>query len=215
MILQERINLALKPTGLIRLGTTPISDPDLDARHVVMIGNAGPDMWRIFASEQERNDGEPHSLNRWTRRVLSSVADNLELEILFPFDGPPYYPFQRWMISTHQAFQSPIGLLIHNDFGLWFALRGALLVREHLPVHASTTVSPCTDCEAKPCLSTCPVDAFSPGGYDVPSCKAHLTTKDGTDCMDLGCEARRACPIGKSFHYSPDQARLHMEAFRD
>jgi hypothetical protein len=42
-----------------------------------------------------------------------------------------------------------------------------------------------------------------------------LETKEGEDCMTLGCRARRACPVGREFTYVPDQAGFHMRAFLD
>jgi hypothetical protein len=33
--------------------------------------------------------------------------------------------------------------------------------------------------------------------------------------MDLGCRARRACPVGRGYHYDPKQAAFHMRAFLD
>jgi len=31
--------------------------------------------------------------------------------------------------------------------------------------------------------------------------------------MNLGCKARRACPVGRKYIYHPDQALFHMEKF--
>ena len=61
--------------------------------------------------------------------------------------------------------------------------------------------------------AACPVDAFTPNGYDVAACGGHIATAAGADCMDLGCRARRACPIGRKHQYEADQARFHMAAF--
>jgi hypothetical protein len=32
--------------------------------------------------------------------------------------------------------------------------------------------------------------------------------------MELGCRARRACPVGQSWRYTPAQAEFHMRPFR-
>jgi len=66
---------------------------------------------------------------------------------------------------------------------------------------------------AKPCLSACPVDAFSGTSYDVAACAAHIGSTAGEDCMAGGCLARRACPVGQAFAYGPAQAQFHMRAF--
>jgi hypothetical protein len=65
----------------------------------------------------------------------------------------------------------------------------------------------------KPCLSACPVGAFSGRSYDVPACVNHTRSTAGVDCREAGCRARRACPVGREYPYEPDQARFHMDAF--
>jgi epoxyqueuosine reductase QueG len=113
------------------------------------------------------------------------------------------------------VFPSPLGLLIHAEFGLWHAYRAALLFAEKstLPARKAAS-SPCESCVAKPCLAACPVDAFSGSGYDVPRCAAFLDTEAGEECMDRGCRARRACPVGLERAQEPAQAGFHMRAFR-
>ena len=206
---------ALEPHGLIaRGGFVPEPDDGLgpDASGVVMVGNAGSSMWQAFAPAREEG---PDSMNRWTRRVLGSIARTLGAEVLYPFDGPPWRPFQRWARRAEPVFASPVGMLIHPEYGLWHAYRGALVFNElviDLPVRGDAS-SPCETCAEKPCLSTCPVNAFGAGAYDVPACARHLRSPEGSDCMNLGCRARRACPVGRSHAYHGDHALFHMDAF--
>ena len=206
---------ALEPHGLIaRGGFEPRSGDGLgpDAAVVVMVGNAGPAMWRAFAQAREQT-ADP--LNRWTRRVLDAVARRFGAEARYPFDGPPWLPFQRWARRAEAVFESPVGMLVHPEYGLWHAYRGALVFDrplDGLPGRPDAP-SPCETCEEKPCLSTCPVGAFTAGAYDVPACARHLETPQGSDCMTLGCRARRACPVGQDHVYQPDHALFHMEAF--
>src|SRR5581483_10550817 len=90
----------------------------------------------------------------------------------------------------------------------------ALALAEALEIPAAAPrESPCGACAARPCLTACPVGAFSPGGYDVPRCAAHLRSGEGRACMEGGCLARRACPIGVAFAPGEEQARFHMQAF--
>ena len=179
---------------------------------LVLIGNAGPAMWEVFAKEHR---GGPDPLDAWTRTVLGGVAAKLGATALFPFDGPPCLPFQRWAMRAEAVFPSPIGPLIHPEYGLWHAYRGALAFAEALDLpERAPAGNPCEACAAKPCLTTCPVDALKPGAYDVPACVAHVDSAAGRDCLDLGCAARRACPVGRDHHYPPPQARFHMDHFR-
>ncbi|HLF21487.1 MAG TPA: hypothetical protein VI582_03210 [Aestuariivirga sp.] len=177
------------------------------ARFVMLIGNAGPAMFRRF----QRDGGG--TLDDWTRRAVSALAGDLDAEAVFPFDKPPL-PFLTWARRAGAGHVSPLGLNIHPTYGLWHAYRAALLfpVAFDLPAH-SAGAHPCESCVGKPCLSACPVGAFSGTSYDVPSCAAHIGRAAGADCMAGGCLARRACPVGQAFTYAPAQAQFHMRAF--
>lgn len=73
--------------------------------------------------------------------------------------------------------------------------------------------SPCTSCRDKPCLSACPVGAFTGERYEVAACARHLRTDQAPRCMTLGCRARDACPVAPEKRYRDEQIRFHMEAF--
>ncbi len=185
---------------------------------VIMVGNIGGAMWDAFAAA--RRD-EPDAMDNWTRRTLGAVAHDLDIQFggvvaLYPFGGPPYHPFQRWAMRAEPVHASPIGPLIHPQYGLWHAYRGALVFRAPLDLpQVATQPSPCDSCTDKPCLNTCPVGAFSADGYDVPRCGAHLDTVEGDLCLTRGCLARRACPVGRDYAYGEAQTRFHMGLFRD
>jgi hypothetical protein len=185
------------------------------ARTLVLVGFTGRDNWQVFAASPEAGDGKGDPLDRWSRRVINAIAANLGATAIFPFDGPPWAPFQRWAQRAEPVYPSPLGMLIHPDWGLWHAWRGALAFRQRLDQpEPDARPSPCDSCADKPCLTACPVSAFTPAGYDIAACIAHIDTSEGADCMDQGCRARRACPVGASHRYGPDQAEFHMRAFR-
>jgi len=186
----------------------PLED-GTEAGTMVMVGNIGPGFWtRVQAAPEGRG---PDPLNRWSERVLADLAD----AVLFPFGGPPHHPFQRWARRADPSLAvSPLGILIHPTFGLWHALRGALLFRDRLELPpGDPRPSPCESCAAKPCLRTCPVGAFKSGGYDVVSCRSYLATLSGQPCMIQGCQARLACPIGREHTYHGGLAQHLMRAF--
>lgn len=183
-------------------------------RTLILIGNAGSAFWPAFRESREYRDGRPHPLDRWSERVISGLARRLDAHAVFPFNGPPYHPFQRWARRAETLFPSPLGMLIHPEYGLWHAYRGALIVDRHvsgLPSR-SDAASPCLSCEAQPCLHACPVDAFHGGGFDADSCASHLSGSN--TCTEDGCRARNACPAGKPFQYMREQHRFHLAAFR-
>ncbi len=189
----------------------PAVSPGTGTATILMVGNLGPEMWPHVAPHI---DGGRHPLDRWTRAVIEPIAARFGARAVFPFDEPPL-PFQRWAKRAEGLSSSPVGVLIHPEYGLWHAYRAALLFPvavEGVPV-ADAAPSPCESCEDKPCLSACPVAAFSPAGYDVPACAGHLASAAGAPCHAHGCRARDACPVGRAHRYGEDQIRFHMRAF--
>lgn len=216
------IERELDHTGLVGRGGFNPGPDERFSEHlgtvgtVVLIGSTGPGLWKEFSESPEYRDGQGSGdpLDEWSRRILDGVAERLGAKAVFPFDGPPYLPFHRWAMKSDQVWQSPIGLLIHPRYGLWHSYRGALVFSERLELRSTPSgVSPCESCIDQPCLHTCPVGAFDVDGYDVGACSGHIGSVAGRDCMDGGCLARRACPLGRDHHYSPSQARFHMDHF--
>ncbi len=191
--------------------------PDLEdgrpARSLVLIGNAGPELWRRLQCAPEATVAD--SFDSYCRRVLGTLAHELGARALFPADGPPWWPFQRWAMRAEPGLRpSPLGILIHPAYGLWHAYRGALLFAARLPLpRAVPQPPPCDRCSGHPCLSACPAGALGAAGYDVERCRNHLTDDPDGPCMRRGCLARHACPIGRPYAYDPDQAAHHMRAF--
>lgn len=213
------IRAAIETRGLAYRGAIHPQAEDVpghnDIGTLVLAGFTGNDNWRHFRDSPEANDGNPDALDRWSRRVMGRLARELGAVALFPFAGPPWLPFQRWARQAEPLHPSPIGMLIHPDWGLWHSFRGALAFRARLELPPrDTRPSPCDTCAEKPCLEACPVSAFTPEGYDVAACVAHIESARGLDCMHEGCRARRACPIGAAHRYTPDEAHFHMRAFR-
>ena len=212
------IEEALRGAGLAaRGGFHPVAGdgvPDAaegsPTRTVVLAGNAGPRMWEAFAAA--RGAG-PLTLDAWSQTVLTGLASRLRARAAFPFQRP-WLPFQRWAMRAEPCHPSPLGLLVHPRYGLWHAYRGALLFAAEVELPQWTRAeSPCADCAARPCLSACPAGAFSDSGYDVPACARHLARAPEPACMDIGCLARHACPVGSDHRYAPAQARFHMRSF--
>jgi hypothetical protein len=219
------IERAVTPLGMIVRGgfhPTPadaVPGAEPGEATLVLIGNAGSAMWDAFdrAWPAARREHERHPLDTWTREVIAPIAASLGGRALYPSDGPPYLPFQRWAVKAEGLRRSPLGTLLHPVYGQWHAYRAAL-VFGHCVAVASPQPTPdfCADCQDKPCLSSCPVNAFQIQSYEVATCAGHLAgrigRKDG-DCMERGCLARRACPVGREHVYSPPHARFHMGKF--
>ncbi|MFO1061932.1 MAG: ferredoxin [Dongiaceae bacterium] len=184
------------------------------AATLILAGTVGSAWWADFAPSPEARDGAADPLDRWSRRLLTDLAARHAAAALFPFGGPPYLPFQRWAGRAEPVAPSPLGILIHPEYGLWHAYRGALAFAERLALPAPPAApNPCASCRGRPCLEACPVGAFAAAGYDVARCVAHLDGPAGGACVAAGCQARLACPVGSDYRYAPAAAGFHMAAF--
>lgn len=216
------IDARLAACGMSRFGEL---DAEVGAQpcRLLLIGNGGGAMWSAFSATPEAADGKPHPLDRWTRRVLQPLAEEHDAQALYPFEGPPWYPFQRWAQAAGCGRASPMGILMHPRYGLWHGYRAAFvfpradadaLSAQNSPsAQEGETPHACDDCREKPCLSACPVDAITPSGFDAPRCRAHVLSPAGEECRAGGCLARRACPIAPRWQQSRAQQSFHMAAF--
>jgi hypothetical protein len=215
----DAIEAAIAATGLVPRGSLRLAPDEADGdlagkRSLVLIGLVGRSGWDSFAQSPEAQDGLADPLDRWSRRCIAALAQELGGTAIFPFGGPPYWPFQRWAQRAEPVHPSPLGLLIHPVHGLWHSYRGALAFAQELPVPPVPAVpSPCDNCPSRPCLTACPVGAFNAGGYDVPTCAAWLRIDQGQPCMERGCLARSACPVAPELAHQPDQASFGMRAY--
>jgi hypothetical protein len=205
---------------LLRGGFRPRADdvipPLPDGRRagtVLLVGSAGLGLWAAVSASPEA--GRPDPVDRYTARAISGLAARLGLAALFPFDGPPWHPFQRWAVRAEPGLRpSPLGILIHPVFGLWHAYRAALLLAEVLPLPEPAPLEhPCESCADRPCVRACPAGALASGAYDVPRCRAYLQAHPDAPCHAVGCLARHACPVGREWTQSPAQAAHHTAAF--
>lgn len=215
----EALEEALQPSGIRLRGVVQFQDiegPALAdgsrARCVVLLGNVGGSIWPAFSDWRGADAGDD-PLDAWSKAVIGPIAKRLGATPFYPSD-PPYMPFQTWAMRAEGLKASPLGILIHPEYGLWHGYRGALASGERIdwkPLEAN--ISPCDTCLEKPCLSACPADAISLSGFSVPPCRAHLVTAKGqSGCMASGCFARDACPVGAAYRYPTEQLRFHMDA---
>ena len=209
----QEISQAISAAGLVQRGgfvvgpsdTVPEVKAGQPANTLMLLGNAGPEMWKRF---DEARTHQRMTLDEWSEAVIGELADKLGARPLFPF-SKPYLPCQTWAQRAEACFVSPIGMSIHPSYGLWHAYRGALAFAERLDVpQYPLAISPCETCVDQPCLTSCPVEAFSRSGYDTMACTGHLASAAGADCLSQGCLARRACPVGREFTYEPAQGAI-------
>jgi hypothetical protein len=230
----DELEQALRLEGLQLRGVLEVTAddalPPLPSGHkaaaLTLAGIVGSSFWNGFKAAPEYGDGQSDPLDRWSRRIGESLAKRFGALALFPFQGPPYLPFQQWALRCAPLQRSPLDLLIDPQYGLWHAFRFALAFAAppaglpsmaETPAAAAATASTlgaiCAGCDGQPCLSRCPVQAFTGSSYRVDDCADWLRQPSGQDCMRRGCQARRACPVGSAWRYEDEQAAFHMAAF--
>lgn len=218
----QKISAALAAHGLILRGgfdfspgeAAPPGPSGEPARAVLLVGNAGAAHWPHFSRwrETQRPD-QSDPLDAWSRMVIGAVAERVGARLLMPNDRP-YAPFQQWAIRAEGTRPSPLGILIHPEYGLWHAYRGALLFDVETLIQAPrASIHPCDACAGKPCLKPCPAGAFDGAGFGYRACLSHVRGAEGESCRSLGCLARNACPEGAAYRYPAAVQAFHQRAF--
>lgn len=212
--LLDKVQALASPHGLMAMGGTHTA-LDQKPQTIVLLG-AASGFWDHFTQSAEYADGAADPVDRWSQRVVPQIMEAAgRIGVVYPFGGPPYTPFISWAKQTNEAFDSPVGMLVHHRAGMMISYRGGILFAGHVALPAQAPANPCDSCKTRACIDACPVGALSDQHfYDVPSCKSHLASPAGKPCMDAGCAVRRACPVSQSFGRPIAQSAHHMRAFR-
>lgn len=218
----EEITAALGANGLILRGgfvfpeneDAPHGASGASAKSVLLVGQAGTAPWPHFLRWRENQPQQiANPLDSWSREVIGDVAQAFGARAVSPSDKP-YLPFQQWAMRAEGLKPSPLGILMHPQYGLWHAYRGALLFEDEIALpERGEAIHLCDACVDRPCLKSCPVDAYSIEGFAYPACLAHVRGANGEPCRSGGCLDRNACPYGTEYRYPPDVQAFHMAAF--
>ena len=88
--------------------------------------------WDILTTAPEFSAPD-HPVDRWSARVITALAEQVRARAIFPFGGPPYAPFPDWARRSGRAWNSPVGMLVHDTAGLLLSYRGALAFSGSIP----------------------------------------------------------------------------------
>jgi hypothetical protein len=217
-----KIELLLADHGLIlRSGfnfgldeSAPSGPSDSPAKSVLLVGQAGDAPWPHFLRWRGKQRADvANPLDIWSGEIIDGVAQECGARAVYPSEKP-YLPFQQWAMRAEGLRPSPLGILMHPEYGLWHAYRGALLFDVELPIQApEAVIHLCDLCAGKPCLKSCPVGAYSEAGFAYQSCLDHVRRPFGEPCRTGGCLDRNACPYGTAYRYPADEQAFHMAAF--
>jgi hypothetical protein len=173
-------------------------------------GSRAATQWSAFQDSSEAQDGLPHPLDRWSQRVIGALASELGAADFYPSGSPSSpLPFQRLARRCEPVHPSPIGLLIHETYGLWHAYRGGLCLRERIalpPCPAARLALRALRGSALP-LSLSGA-AFQNGSFDLDACVSHVLSAAGTGLPGQRLPRAARLPVGRS-----SATRRHRRAF--
>ena len=183
-------------------------------KQTIILLSPAHNFWSIFTKSGEYHQKIIDPIDTWSKRVISNIAVKVSAEPKFPFGKNFGAPFFEWAKLSGEAWDSPIGMLIHSKMGLMVSYRGALIFDQKIKLRKRYPEKPCIKCIKKPCINACPIDALTPEGYDIQSCYDFLDTNRGENCMTNSCKVRTSCPISVAVKYNSEHSLLHMNAFK-
>jgi hypothetical protein len=149
------------------------------AKTLVLIGHGGKKLWEKIPEKLALNP-----IDDFTFSQLDWFAENIlknKIEILFPNENL-VLPLQKLGRFFNLSRQSPIGIDISNEYGLWFSVRGVFLTNNSLPIiKLPHTKFPCELCHDRPCLKSIEFN-----------------------------QARLNCPIKNEHQYTEEQLQYHQ-----
>ena len=220
---------ALAEAGLVLQGVIPVVDLDADIRaairtagtdpdafeSLVLLGQAGRTLWdRRVRHHLDAADPFDDTVRAMVAEWFRSEHPDARWEVVYP--GDALLPLGRLAADVGWGEPSPLGLTIHERFGLWVAHRIVFLTDLELAAGDGSAGAgrPCEACRDRPCVPACPVDAVSfRAGFDVETCARHRVAP-GTECA-FQCLARNACPVGSEHRYGQAQMRHHYSSGLD
>ncbi len=185
----------LSKAGLNLFATINVSDLPLDIlesfklqqipyhndQTLVLLAHGGKTLWKNLSHPLDKNQNpiDQFSLDKMQWFAKNILENNIQ--VLFPHNEWTI-PLQKLGRATNLSRESLLKIDICEDYGLWFAFRGAFLT--DVKIHSkdrNNFLSPCDNCELKPCLKA-----------------------------SQFIEARVSCPYKKEHRYEFDQIQYHL-----
>tara|TARA_B100000963_G_scaffold327845_1_gene315912 strand:+ start:185 stop:517 length:333 start_codon:yes stop_codon:yes gene_type:complete len=92
----------------------------------MLIGPDEPFFWVIFKKSKEFTSGVKNPLNKWSKRIIDSIAKKFSGTAFYPFQNNPIIPLYDLALNTGKFWESPVKLLVHERRGLMVSFRSAI-----------------------------------------------------------------------------------------
>jgi hypothetical protein len=121
-------------------------------RRGILVGNTRA-LWPHFteALRDPALAAEAHPLDRYTEGAIAAAFPGAHVRFTHLTYGGAYLPLQRLAVDTGLAAMGPQHLLVHPEYGPWFALRAAVVLDGEPWLHSARIAQPCAcdgRCEA-------------------------------------------------------------------
>lgn len=182
-----------------------------EIRSLLLIGNSGPDFWRKIPSTYfDRQHPVDDFAADTVTSCMAKYADMTTWSLLYPTARycPPLQSLGK-VAGWH--YDSPLGLGVNPQWGLWFAYRAVVAVSIDLKYAIrSLFESPCVSCQSQACISACPGSAIAQGqSPDLMRC-ARYRLSPASACADT-CISRLSCPVAPDLRYDEAQTNYHYK----
>lgn len=201
---------ALAAAGLDLAAPLPASDYDAcvpaewrsepGCRSVLVVGNAGPALWRRFAAARP---GGREPFDRFVEAALERCAPGAFATYTERRGGRPL-PLVALAERAGLGVRGRIGVLIHPVYGPWTSLRAVVYSEEDATPEPLVGFDPCTGCPA-PCVDACRGGVIG-HGFDGEGCFRTKLLERG--CR-VACDARAACVVGPEHAFPPEAVAHH------
>lgn len=186
-----------------------------EARAAIVVASGGRGLWDALRAAPESSLARD-PIDTFMRRLLREATDALAgggiaARALFYDErrGGAFADFVALGRVAGLGAPSRLGLLLHPVFGPWLSIRSVLLAALDLDGDAPLPgFAPCEGCPA-PCAEACHGCAVTPTGFDAARCAGARTA---VAACASGCDARRACVVGRGHAYTAEQEAHHAAA---
>jgi methylmalonic aciduria homocystinuria type C protein len=156
----------------------------------ILVGNTRT-LWPRFTAAVAADAAlaaDPNKLERYTERTLGGAFPGALIYYSHRRYGRGFLPFQKLAVALGVGAIAPIGLVVHPEYGPWFALRAVVLVDREPPAAVAAPIAlPCT------CGAAC--------GEALDRAQREMTWQAWLGVRD-------ACSL-RACRYSDEQIRYH------
>ncbi len=198
------------------------------AVRAIVLGTGGGGFERAWRTAATGRRTAEDPIDTFTRETLAAACRSIEAETgeravariyadreRAGRGEPVFADFVALAEAAGLGARGRVGLLLHPEYGPWWAVRGLIVTSLSVPGASvatdpsrSHTESPCVGCAA-PCVAACPGGAVGPVGFDAARC---ADTRLALDDCAARCDARRACVVATDHAYAPADEAVYAAA---